>query len=476
MPCTSARPPLNSIRRHLLKMPVVLAAVLAMASAPFAMAFDTEALLIRGAYVMSMDPAVGDLPIADVLVERGRITGVGRDLAVPANTRVMAGVDKVVMPGFVDVHSHLWITQMRGRYGNTQASKFFPVTNQLGEHYTPEDTRLGIQAGAVEGLAGGITTVVDFFDNVRDRRHAEAALAGLGDARVRGRLLYGAASKTTAAQIDLAHLASLQGDLKNQDFSARLSLGLAWRLPPRLDDEQAWKLKLQELAAARKLGLPITVHLSGTSDQAIKMLDALIARKVLGPDMQVVHATDARPDQLEALNRSGASLALTPLTEQRVGYGLTRISHFAGVTRQGLGTDGTALAGAADMFGTLRLAALTDTGAARDETAASPRRLLELATREGAISIGMGNDIGTITKGKWADLQVIDMKALNLAPFIGEDPAALIVYSARPENVYTVLVGGQVVKDEGRMVGVDTAALVRALQASARALSKRDVP
>jgi cytosine/adenosine deaminase-related metal-dependent hydrolase len=465
---------MRAVCRQLLKLPLLLAVMTTWVAAPAA--FGAEALLIRGAYVMSMDPAIGDLPVGDVLIERGRITGVGRDLAVPANTRVMAGVDKVVLPGFVDVHSHLWITQLRGRYGNTASSKFFSVTNQLGPHYTPEDTRLGIEVGAVEGLAGGITTVVDFFDNVRDPRHAEAALAGLRDARVRGRLMYGAASKTTPAPIDLAHIEALQADWKNQDFSARLSLGLAWRLPPRLDDEQAWAPKLRELAAARKLGLPISVHLSGTGDQAIKMFDALIARKLLGPDLQVVHATDARPDQLAALDRAGASLALTPLTEQRVGYGLTRVSQFTGVTRQGLGTDGTALAGAADMFGTMRLAAFTDTGAARDETAASPRRLLELATREGAISIGMGAEIGTITKGKWADLQIIDMKALNLAPFIDEDPAALIVYSARPENVATVLVGGQVVKDEGRMVGVDTDTLVQALQASARALSKRDVP
>jgi 5-methylthioadenosine/S-adenosylhomocysteine deaminase len=465
---------LTMIRWCLPKMPAL--AIMAMATGLSAQAADTEALLIRGAYVMTMDPAVGDLPTADVLVERGRITDVGRDLAIPANTRVIAGGGKVVLPGFVDVHSHLWMTQLRGRYGNTQASKFFPVTNRLGALYTPEDTRLGVRAGAIEGLSGGITTVVDFFDNVRDRSHADAALAGLRDAKVRGRMLYGAESKTTPDRVDLPHLESLQADLTRQDPGSRLSLGLAWRLPPSLDDKQAWQIKLQELDGARRLGLPVAVHLSGTADQAIKMFDALIAHKLLGPDMQVVHATDARPDQLDALNRAGASLALTPLTEHRVGYGLTRVSHFARVKRQGLGIDGTALAGASDMFGTMRLAAFTDTGAARDETAISPRRLLELATREGAISIGMGDDIGTVTKGKWADLQVVDMRALNLGPFIGQDPAALLVYSARPENVRTVLVGGQLVKDEGNMVGVDVTALIESIQASARALSERDAP
>jgi cytosine/adenosine deaminase-related metal-dependent hydrolase len=232
---------------------------------------------------------------------------------------------------------------------------------------------------------------------------------------------------------------------------------------------------LKELKAARELGLPISVHLSRAGDQAIRMFDALISRRLLGPDMQVVHATNARPDQLAALNRAGASLALTPLTEHR---GLRADPALAVRQREaarprhrrhGVG-------------GRRRHV--------RNDAPGGAHRHRRRTRRDGGVAtpaVGTGHprgrgvdrhgaDVGTITKGKWADLQVIDTKALGLAPFIDEDPVALIVYSARPEHVHAVLVGGQIVKDEGRLVNVDTTAIVRALKSSARALGKRDVP
>jgi hypothetical protein len=116
----------NPARRRLLTASLALPMV-ATGGAAAAFARDVESLLIRGAYVMTMDPALGDIPVGDVLITRGRIVDVGHNVATPANTRVMAGLDKIVLPGFVDVHSHLWITQLRGRYGNTPASRFAAV-------------------------------------------------------------------------------------------------------------------------------------------------------------------------------------------------------------------------------------------------------------------------------------------------------------------------------------------------------------
>lgn len=190
------------------------------------------------------------------------------------------------------------------------------------------------------------------------------------------------------------------------------------------------------------------------------MFDALIHRNLIAPDLQVVHATDARPDQLAALARAGGSLALTPLSEHRVGYGLTLPAHFASVPRQGLGIDGHALAGSASMFEIMRLAALTQSGADKNELASNPRRLLELATRDGAASIGLGDEIGTLEPGKRADIQLIDLAALNLGLWDDGDPAALIVYSARPENVSTVIIDGRVAKAQGRLRDHDIPALL----------------
>ncbi|MCJ2029441.1 amidohydrolase family protein [Methylobacterium sp. J-043] len=410
-------------------------------------------ILIRGGYVMTMDAVRGDLPGADILVRDGRIAEIGRGLPAPEGADIVEAAGAVVLPGFVDAHTHGAISQMRGLYGNTPETAFFPVTNRLSAHYRPEDTYIGMLLSAVESLASGITTTADFFDAVRDREHAEAGLRALRDAQIRARLLYGMTSKTAAAPIDLAHVEEWQRGWADRSAGGRLSLGLAWRLPQDLDDARAWAIKQGEWEAARRLGLPVQVHVSGTvPGRAEAMFDALIARRMLRPGLQVIHATDARDDQLAALEEAGAGLVVTPLTEHRVGYGLTRIDRFAGIRRLGFGIDGSALAGSTDMFALMRLAALTQAGAARDETAVSPRRLLELATVGGARAMGLDAEIGTLVPGRAADLQIVRLDTWNLAGFKGGDPSALLVYSARPEDVATVMVGGRLVKHDRRLL------------------------
>ncbi len=431
-------------------------------------ATPADALLIHGGRIMTMDPALGDIDNGEILIRAGRIVAVGRNLAAGDARRIDAR-GQIVLPGFVDAHTHLYVTTMRGQFRNG-AGQFFPVSSRLAAVMTPDDTYAAMHLGAVELLYGGVTTTGDFFDNVLTPRHGEAGLRALQDAGIRAVLYYGGPDKTTKQPIDLAQLRELAGGQAND---ARVRIGLAWRLPRDRTDAANWAMRQQEYDAARSLGLPIQVHVSG---EAGPMFDALIERKYLYPGLTVVHATDAAPAQLQALERAGGSLALTPVSEHRVGYGLTRIDQFAAVRRQGLGLDGNALAGSADMFATLRLAALTWSGATRDERLPDPRALLDKATRGGAEALGLAAETGTLTPGKRADLQIVALDALNLAGFGGGDPAALLVYSARPDNVRTVLVDGRIVKRDGRLEGVDLPGLLDNSARSAGEVARRAAP
>ena len=444
------------------RVPVLLGVMIGMA---LSLQVHAKDILIQNGYVMTMDPSIGDIEGADVHVRDGKIVAVGKNLDPEGADRISAH-GAIVLPGFVDTHSHLYVTTMRGQFRNAEG-QFFPVSSKLAAKMTPDDVHAAMYTGALELIDAGITTTADFFDNVLTPAHGDAGLRALEESGIRATMYYGGPDKTTKRPIDLEQLRKLAKQQNDANSSERVRIGIAWRLPRDRNSAANWAMRQQEFDTAKALGLPIQVHVSGEPEP---MFDALIKRHYLSPQLTVVHATDARPDQLQALEKAEAGLALTPISEHRVGYGLTELKHFASVSRQGLGIDGNSLAGSADMFASMRLAALTWSGVDRNEKAPSPRELLELATGRGATAIGMGEQIGSLTVGKRADLQIVKLDSLNLSGFGGGDPAALLVYSARPSDVDTVIVDGRVLKRDGKLVGVDTPEVLRRAEASARAL------
>ncbi len=263
----------------------------------------------------------------------------------------------------------------------------------------PDDIWQAMYSGSLELLQSGITTTGDFFDNIRGPAWGDAGFRALEKSGIRAIMYYGGPDKTTKNMIDFKHLAKLK-----KQSTDRVQLGLGWRIPRDLSSQQNWAMRDQEYRFAVQHKLPIQAHVSG---DARAMFDALIDRQYLSSSLIVIHASDALPQQLNTLQRAGGGLVLTPISEQRVGYGLTLLNQFKGVERQGLGIDGNALSGGANMFETIRTAALTESGDAKDESLPNPRELLTLATRLSAESIGLGASTGTLEEGKRADIQII---------------------------------------------------------------------
>jgi 5-methylthioadenosine/S-adenosylhomocysteine deaminase len=131
-----------------------------------------------------------------------------------------------------------------------------------------------------------------------------------------------------------------------------------------------------------------------------------------------------------------------------IGYGLPRTGDFlaAGIPT-GLSVDTTVLSGNADMFAIMKVAQGIANARAQAEFALTARRVLELATIEGARSLGLAGEIGSLTPGKRADLILVETGSPNLGVFT--DPAHMLVTAAQPANVDTVIVDGQILKRSG---------------------------
>src|SRR5579862_2926654 len=111
------------------------------------------ALVVRGGYVITMDPAVGDLPSADVLVSDGAIAAVGPSLAVPPGCGEVDARGMVVAPGLVDTHWHMWNTLLRGM--SESGPGYFRLTRRLGRAFGADDVYHGTLLACAEAVSSG---------------------------------------------------------------------------------------------------------------------------------------------------------------------------------------------------------------------------------------------------------------------------------------------------------------------------------
>ena len=148
-------------------------------------------LVIRGGYVLTMDPVAGDLPAADVHIAGGQIAAVGPGLAVPPGTAELDAAGMIVAPGLVDTHWHMWNTLLRSMSADPSGPGYFKVMIEAGRAYGPGDIYAGTRLACAEAITSGITTVHDWCHNVRGPGYAEAGVRALAEAGLRARFSYG---------------------------------------------------------------------------------------------------------------------------------------------------------------------------------------------------------------------------------------------------------------------------------------------
>lgn len=428
-------------------------------------------LLIRKAYVMTMDSELGDIPGGDVHIRNGAIVAVGKNLSAP-NALVLDGQGTIAAPGLVETHWHMWNTLLRNMAGDVPAQNYFAVAARYGQVMSPEDIRHGTLLAAAEALNSGTTTVHNFCHNLRSRQHAEADIRALRDAGLRARWSYGWPQGLPDTELcNLTDLDALHRDWANYSNDGLISLGFAWRGMFR-NTQLPREVYRTEFDTARRLGLPISAHVGSAELDAKGQIAAHAKENLLGKDVQIIHAVSASPEEIRMLAAADCSVSLSPGTETRMGYGLTKISEFldAGI-RVGFSIDNTVLAGDANLFGVLKLARNIENGKNHNEFKMTARRVLELGTIDGARSLGIDAVVGSLKPGKRADVIMVSTNHLNMGVFA--DPAHMLVESTQPENVETVIVDGRILKRDGKLTALSTNTILRDAQASLDAMRKR---
>jgi cytosine/adenosine deaminase-related metal-dependent hydrolase len=430
--------------------------------------------------VVTLDPGIGQLEPAEILVEGDVIAAIGTDLGV-SDAEVIEAPRSIAIPGFVDTHRHTWQAVIRGIAADWVHGHYMTgIHNGLSQHFRPEDTYTGNLLGTLEALNAGITTLVDWSHNLATPDHADAAVQALFDSGSRAVFAHGGGApqwRDPPSSVPHPDDARRVRDTYFPGDDQLVTMAMALR-GPQFTTKQ---VSLDDFRLARDLGLRITVHVGDGEWGRSRPIEWCRDNDLLGADITYVHCNTLADDELAMIAASGGSASVAAPLELSMGHGYPATGRLLAVgIRPSLSIDVCTMVGG-DMFSAMR-ATLMDDRARRHHMAAEEGRTVktltpstldafEFATIEGARATGLGDRIGTLTPGKKADIVLVSTDDPGMFPV--NNPVGTLVYAGHPGVIDTVLVGGQVVKQGGKLVGHDMTALRARADASRDGLFER---
>lgn len=425
----------------------------------------SERILIKGGYVLSMDPDVGELECGDVLIEDGRIATVAPSVETEG-AEVVDAAGAVVMPGFVDTHRHTWQTTLRAICADWPLMAYFRGIRQtISPRYTAEDVYVGNYVGALEALNAGVTTILDFSHCNNTPQHGDAALKGLRDAGIRAVFGYGyfPAPSEQAGFADHTERIDDARRIKAEYLSSDdglVTMGIALTEVGLLPFE----VTREEIESAREMGALIVAHTGCVWGIAVcGGLPELNMHGLLDEAQVHVHCNCLSPSEFDLLAGAGSKVSISPETEIGMGMGHPVFSQcLSRGMKPTLSCDVISL-NSGDMFSQMRLGLtfqrcmendpVNAEGAMPEQFNLTVRDAIAWGTINGAEALGLDARTGSLKPGKQADVIVVGGNELNMTP--RPELVGSVVFQANPSNVTDVFVAGRAVKRGGELVGID---------------------
>lgn len=444
---------------------------------------SNRALLIKDATILSMDPAVGDLVKADMLVNNGVIQAIATNIHAPSAHKIKAD-GKILLPGFVDTHRHLWQGLLRNSGPNENLPDYLGrVLFGIGPLLTPDDVYLGNLISSLSALNAGVTTILDWSHIATSSDHTDAAIDALDAVGIRAVYAYGANAgvqppwhtapdpfTATPFPADLFRLKSCRFASNDQLLTLALAAG-----GPDFADVNAAAIEWQ---VARQADVRITVHAGlGDPSSLVALHDTLVGLGEVGlsDDTTYVHASNLSDTCWELIEDTGGTVSLSVPVEMQMAHGTPVIQKALDYgLKPSLSVD-VETNTPSDMFHQMRSCfamhrALVN-GGFTSGTPLLARQALEFATINGAIANGLSHRTGSLTVGKRADFILLNARAINVAPI--NDPVAAVVLGMDTSNVEAVFVDGRARKWNGELVNVNVEQILKAADTARDALYQR---
>jgi len=445
-------------------------------------------MLITGATVFTVDARDAVLAAGHVRVRGNRIAEVSASPICPEpGEEVIDAAGQLLLPGFVNTHTHLFQTLLRGVYEERPLAIYLDYIYRSGLELTGADCYEAAQLGSLEAIRAGTTTIVDHHFLNRVPELAESTIDGMLDTGVRAVLARTVMDMGPGIPPQLledpAHALREVDALLERYRHARLDRRLTIMTGPNTPGMNASAEAVRAASAfAAARGLRQSAHVAEYKGvvQAVRerygvegvvhWLDGLGA---LDDRFLAVHAVQVEADEVGRLSQRGCAISHNPFSNLFCGDRNAPVSDYlAAGLRVGLGTDGAANNNAQGVLDALRITRLLQRAHPVAPEAITPQRGLRMATIDGARALGLDDVVGSIEAGKRADLVLLRVAhAPHSVPT--HDPLVQLVHSVKTTDARTVLIDGRIVLRDGRVLSVDEPAVLQAAAAAGRDLVRR---
>jgi cytosine/adenosine deaminase-related metal-dependent hydrolase len=450
----------------------------------------SKSCIFFGGTVLTMDSRGRTIKNGAVYVEDGVISAVGESEQIRRNYKadvVIPSEDHVIMPGLVDCHVHTTHALIRGLclYSNVEdclTKVIWPAKSFM----EGDDAVASAELSIIEMLKTGTTTFLEAGLHTRFRPDKIAeSMQRLG---IRGVLsksvMDSPTEQTSAGPLNPAMVEDPERCLEEaitlkKIWSRRGSRIGIW-LAPRAAGYVSPNLFRRISQVAHENGMGITLHLRESAKEIgyIKenygMLPVMFAKKVgiLGHRTLFAHMVEPEEEEIKMLASAGSAVAHCATSNAQLASGYCPVPKLlkAGV-RIGLGCDGVSHNFTYDMFSEMRFASFIHKVNSLDPTSMPASTILDLATNGGARSIGLERLIGSIEVGKAADIITVSLNKPHSTPV--PDPASSLVYSCTGADVDNVMVEGNLVVQNGKIMTCDPLKIVKRALASSEKVVER---